>query len=89
VSQYYFAQTKNPPARLDLISAAMKDSQAGIFSSQILTSRNWYQFDFQQINSLFSKMINDVILGNILPDQAVSSAASGIELEWQKQLKNQ
>jgi multiple sugar transport system substrate-binding protein len=89
VSQYYFAQTKNPPARLDLISAAMKDSQAGIFSSQILTSRNWYQFDFQKINSLFSKMINDVILGNISAEQAVSSAASGIELEWQKQLKNQ
>ena len=89
VSQYYFAQTKNPPARLDLISAAMKDNQAGIFASQILTSRNWYQFDFQQINTLFSKMINDVILGNIPPDQAVFNAASGIELQWQKQLKNQ
>ena len=89
VSQYYFAQTKNPPARLDLISAAMKDSQTGIFASQILTSRNWYQFDFQKINSILGKMINDVILGNISPDQAVSSAASGIELEWQKQLKNQ
>jgi len=89
VSQFYFSQTKNPPAKLDLISSAMKDSQAGIFTSQILTSRNWYQFDFQQISPLFSKMINDVTLGNISPDQAVSSAASGIELEWQKQLKNQ
>ena len=89
VSQYYFAQTKNPPARLDLISSAMKDSQTGIFASQILTSRNWYQFDSQKINSIFSKMINDVTLGNISPDQTVSSAASGIELEWQKQLKNQ
>jgi len=89
VSQYYFAQTKNPPARLDLISSAMKDSRAGIFTSQILTSRNWYQFDFQKINSIFSKMINDVTLSNISPDQAVSNAASGIELEWQKRLKNQ
>jgi multiple sugar transport system substrate-binding protein len=89
VSQFYFSQTKNPPARLDLISSAMKDSQAGIFASQILTSRNWYQFDFQKINSLFSKMINDVILGNISAEQAVSSAVSGIELEWQKQLTNQ
>jgi len=89
VSQYYFSQTKNPPARLDLISSAMKDSQAGIFASQILTSRNWYQFDFQQITSLFNKMINDINLGNISADQAVSSAASGIELEWRKQLTNQ
>ena len=88
-SQYYFAQTKNPPARLDLINLATNDEKVGVFASQILTSRNWYQFDFQQINSLFSKMINDVTLGNIPPEQAVSSAASGIELEWQKQLKNQ
>jgi len=34
-------------------------------------------------------MINDVILGNIDPEQAVFNAAHSLELEWQKRLKNQ
>ena len=88
-SQYYFSQTKNPPARLDLISNAINDSQVGIFASQILTSRNWYQFDAPKIDAIFSKMINDVILGNIATNKAVSDAAASIELQWQQQLKNQ
>jgi len=88
-SQYYFSQTKNPPARRDLINLAINDLESGVFASQILTSKDWYQFDFQQVISLFNKMINDVILGNIQPEQAINTAASGLELGWQKQLKNQ
>ncbi|MGC8651166.1 MAG: extracellular solute-binding protein [Minisyncoccia bacterium] len=88
-SLYYFNQTKNPPSRRDLIPLAMNDEKVGVFASQILTSKNWYQFDFQQIHSLFNKMINDVILGNIQPEQAINTAASGIELGWQQQTKNQ
>ena len=89
VSQYYFSQTKNPPARLDLISSAINDPQVGIFASQILTSRNWYQFDAQKIDAIFAKMINDAILGNIATNKAIYDAASSIELQWQQQLKNQ
>jgi ABC-type glycerol-3-phosphate transport system substrate-binding protein len=88
-SQYYFAQTKNPPSRLDLINLASSDEKVGVFANQILTSKNWYQFDFQQVNSLFSKMINDVVLGNIPAEQAVNTAAAGLELGWQQQIKNQ
>ena len=83
-SQYYFLQTKNPPARLDLISLAINDSQAGVFTSQILTSRDWYQIDSQEINTIFNDMIESVVLQNILPVQAIFKAASGIELLWQQ-----
>jgi len=34
-------------------------------------------------------MINDVILGNIDPEQAVANAANSLEVEWQKRAKNQ
>jgi len=88
-SQYYFLQTKNPPARLDLISLAINDSQAGVFASQILTSRDWYQIDSQEISTIFNDMIESVVLQNILPVQAIFKAASGIELLWQQKLKNQ
>lgn len=88
-SQYYFLQTKNPPARSDLISLAMNDSQAGVFTSQILTSRNWYQIDSQEISIIFNDMIESVILQNISPSQAISTAASRITLLWQQKLKNQ
>jgi len=83
-SQYYFLQTKNPPARLDLISLAINDSQAGVFASQILTSRDWYQIDSQEISTIFNDMIESVVLQNILPVQAIFKAASGIELLWQQ-----
>jgi len=89
IAQYYFSQTQNPPARLDLITEATKNSKVGIFAAQILTSRSWYQFDHQQIDSIFGKMINDVILGNIAPSQAIDDAASSIELQWYQQTKNQ
>jgi len=83
-SQYYFLQTKNPPARLDLISLAINDSQTGVFASQILTSRNWYQIDSQEISIIFNEMIESVILQNISPSQAIFTAASRIELLWQQ-----
>jgi len=79
-SQYYFLQTKNPPARLDLISLAINDPQAGVFASQILTSRDWYQIDSQEISTIFNEMIESVVLQNIPPNQAISTAASRIEL---------
>ncbi len=88
-SQYYFLQTKNPPARLDLISLAINDSQTGVFASQILTSRDWYQIDSQEISTIFNDMIESVILQNIPPGQAISTAASRINLLWQQKLKNQ
>lgn len=88
-SQYYFLQTKNPPARLDLISLAINDSRAGVFASQILTSRNWYQINSQEISTIFNDMIESVTLQNISPNQAISTAASRIELLWQQKLKNQ
>ncbi|NMB92065.1 MAG: extracellular solute-binding protein [Parcubacteria group bacterium] len=89
IAQYYFAQTKNPPARLDLVTQAMNDPQVGIFASQILTSRSWYQFDNHQIDNIFSKMVNDVILGNIKAKEAAINAAKSIELNWYQQTKNQ
>jgi ABC-type glycerol-3-phosphate transport system substrate-binding protein len=83
-AQYYFLQTKNPPARRDLISLAINDSQVGIFASQILTSRDWYQIDSQEISTIFNDMIESVILQNISPSQAISTTASRINLLWQQ-----
>ena len=88
-AQYYLSQTDNPPARRDLIDPTLRDAKIGIFASQILNSRSWYQFDYQIVDTILGKMINDVILGNIDPEQAVANAANSLEVEWQKRAKNQ
>lgn len=88
-AQYYLLQTKNPPARLDLITLASNDAQMGVFASQILTSRDWYEFDFQKVNSAFDKMIDDLALRGVSPEKAISDAAYALQLEWQQQIKSQ
>lgn len=86
--QYYFEQTQNPPCRKDLFSLARNDEKLGVFVDQIFTSRNWYQFNFQAINTSFNKMVNDILVGNLSIKDAVSNAIYQLELEWRKQIQS-
>lgn len=79
-AQFYFLQTKNPPARRDLIRNYLGDPQVGTFISQTLSSRTWYQFDFQQISQIFTDMIDSVLRNNIAPSQAITTAAERMNL---------
>jgi len=60
-AQFYFLQTKNPPARRDLIQSYLTDPQAGVFISQTLSSKTWYQPDFQQVFQVFNDAIDSVL----------------------------
>ncbi len=79
-AQFYFLQTKNPPARRDLIQSYLTDPQAGVFIGQTLSSKTWYQPDFQQVFQIFNDMIDSVLKQGIDPARAIMNAADRINL---------
>jgi ABC-type glycerol-3-phosphate transport system substrate-binding protein len=81
-AQNYFLQTKNLPTRLDLIQEYLNDLDSGIFIREIGTSRNWYQYDFQSINTVFKEMIEAVTYKGDTPSKAVSTAVEKINYFW-------
>jgi len=81
-ARLYFLQTKNPPSRLDLIQEYLNDPISGIFIRQILTSRNWHQYDFQEIIQIFNNMVKDVTQKGKTPAEAVATAAERINFFW-------
>lgn len=83
-SHFYYLQTKNPPARLDLIQNYLNEPVSGIFIRQILTSRNWHQYNFQEIDKIFQEMIEAVTNKGKTPAEAVITATNRINFFWNK-----
>lgn len=81
-AQNYFLQTKNPPTRLDLIQEYLNDLDSGIFIREIATSRNWYQYDFQSINTIFKEMVEAVTYKGETSLKAVNTAVERINYFW-------
>ena len=84
VSKKYFLLTKNPPSRLDWIQNYLNDPASGVFVRQILTSRDWYQFNFKTINQVFDEMINQIVYKNKYVLDAVEDAANKLEFFWRQ-----
>jgi len=83
-AEFYYLQTKNPPARLDLIQNHLNDPDSGIFIRQILLSKNWHQYNFQEINQIFREMIEDVTHRGKSPIQAIITVSDRINFFWNK-----
>jgi ABC-type glycerol-3-phosphate transport system substrate-binding protein len=81
-SQKYFLQTKRPPTRLDLIQEYLNDLDSGIFIREIATSRNWYQYDFKGINTIFKEMVEAVTYKGDSSLKAVNTAVERINFFW-------
>ena len=83
-AKFYYLQTENPPARLDLIQDYVNEPISGIFTRQILTSQNWHQYNFQEITKIFQEMIEAVTHKGKSPIQAIIIAADRINFFWNK-----
>ncbi len=83
-AEFYYLQTKNPPARLDLIQNHLNDPDSGIFIRQILLSQNWHQYNFQEINQIFKEMVEDVTHRGKSASQAIITASDRINFFWNK-----
>lgn len=84
IANFYYLQTKNPPARLDLIQNYINDPVNGIFIRQILLSQNWHQYNFQEITKIFQEMIEDVTRKGKISIQAIITASDRINFFWNK-----
>lgn len=70
----YYAKNKKPSARKDLISLQIQDPEIGVFANANLTAKTFYKKDQEQIDGIFAKMIDNVILRGVAPQTALSQA---------------
>lgn len=76
----YYAKKKLASARKDIIKDQQSDEDIGIFAEAALTARSVYKKDTAKFESIFLKMIDDVILRNLIANDAVRNAAAQVNL---------
>ncbi len=79
----YYAKHKQVASRKDIIPSQVPDTDVGVFAENALTARSVYKKDANLYESVFSRMVDDVILRNFKPQEALSNAAQQINLSLQ------
>ena len=74
--EIYYATTKVPSSRKDLISLQASDPEIGVFAHANSTAKSFLRPEAEKMDSILSKMIDRVNFRGQDPDQAVSEAAS-------------
>jgi len=77
-ASFYLSETGRPPALKDLISANLDNPELGVFANQALFARSWPQIDNNEIDKIFSKMIDEVINGRSAIDKALEEAEADV-----------
>lgn len=72
----YYAQTKLPSSRKDLISLQIQDPDIGVFAHANLTARSFYKPDQNKLDSIISSMIDSVTLRGQSVSDALNQAES-------------
>ncbi len=70
----YYAQTKVPSSRRDLIEFQAADPDIGVFASSNLTAKSFYKPDQVRFDNLFGQMIDNIILKGFSEDDALQQA---------------
>lgn len=77
-AKLYLNKTSKPTALRSLVNTQLSDPDIGVFASQVLTAKSWYQgADSQATESAFNEMIDSTLAG-ALPDRAISLAAQTV-----------
>jgi ABC-type glycerol-3-phosphate transport system substrate-binding protein len=79
LTKYYEVQKQASP-RKDIIEKQISDPDIGIFAENALTAKSVYKPDSNAIESVFLQMIDNVILHNVVPADAVNAAVQKINL---------
>jgi multiple sugar transport system substrate-binding protein len=79
----YLNATNRPSARRDLIDLQRNDPDVGVFAVQALTARDWFQVDSVATEGIFADMIDDVVLNRSSIPDALSRAASRVNVLMQ------
>ena len=84
VLEKYYLKHKQVAPRKDMLVSQAADSEIGVFAEAALTARSVYKKDSNVFEAMFGKMIDDVVLRNFAATEAISNAASQINLNLQK-----
>lgn len=76
----YYEKVKVPSSRKDLVQDQIQDTTIGVFAENVPTARSVYKPDANRFESIFLKTIDDVVLRNIDPQDALSNGAAQINL---------
>jgi ABC-type glycerol-3-phosphate transport system substrate-binding protein len=79
----FYTKHKLPSARRDILAEQMTDNEIGVFAENALSAKSVYKKDPTVLENIFLKMIDDVILKNFTPEQAVKNAAQQMNLSLQ------
>ncbi len=80
----YYSKHKQVSSRKDILATQTTDVDIGVFAEAALTARSVYKKDSNIFEAVFAKMIDDVVLRNFTPEQAMQNAAEQINLNLQK-----
>ncbi len=81
----YYAKHKLVSSRKDMLAAQASDTEIGVFAENALTARSVFKPDANLYESVFMKLIDDVILRNFKSDTALHNAAAQINLNLRQQ----
>lgn len=70
----YYARTRLPASRKDLIELQIQDPIIGVFANANLTAKTFYKPDQAKIDSIFGQAIDNVILSGKRVEEALSQA---------------
>ncbi len=68
----FYAINKVPSSRKDLISLQTQDPEIGVFANANLTAKTFYKPDQAKMDTIFGRMIDNVILNHIPVQEALS-----------------
>jgi multiple sugar transport system substrate-binding protein len=80
----YYEKHKQVSSRKDILATQTADAEIGVFAEAALTARSIYKKDPNVFEAVFAKMIDDVVLRNFTPEQAIQNAAQQVNLNLQK-----
>jgi len=84
----YLAETMRPSARRDIIDLQKNDLSLGVFASQALSAKSWYQIDSSAIESIFAEMIDNVNFGRLSIKGAIQGAEAEVNVLMQRSRRN-
>ncbi len=70
----FYALSKEPASRTDLIGLQITDPDIGVFANANLTAQDFYRPDQAQMDTIFGQMIDNVILNGLSPSDALNQA---------------
>lgn len=69
-----------PSSRIDILDTQLQNSDIGVFAENALSAQSVYKPNSDSVENILVQAINDVILRNIKPQEAISAATQKVNL---------